>query len=294
MSADQPGGSRSRLEPGLCHCLRVRIAGPVDPAVVAARFAVIGAAPVSAVSASAASASAAGTLWVEPVPARPAQPLAARRREAELTRPVPRSQGLRAVLLRYQDGQSDLILAGHRRVVDQPSLRLIAGALTDGNAGLEWRAGQAPEAEATAAAAPRWGLGAAAGAAAGGTGGIIELGDGAGSEPAAWLAALAVVLSRYQAGEQEHAIAAVLPAAGRPPGALGAFDTTVTFGPDLAGTSLGGLVARFRSPAAQAPAPAAAGLVAAGLVFEAGAAAGRRRVPALARAAIPAVHRDRA
>ncbi len=61
-------------------------------------------------------------LWVEDVPAAADSGTAARRREAELTRPAdPRTgPGLRTVLLRYDDGAADLVVVAHRAVLADP------------------------------------------------------------------------------------------------------------------------------------------------------------------------------
>ncbi|MGW2933700.1 amino acid adenylation domain-containing protein [Streptomyces sp. NPDC001156] len=67
-------------------------------------------------------------LWADDVPAAPAQPLAVRRREAELHRPVTR--GVRCVLLRYADGTADLVVVAHRDRLDGAGLRHLAEVLT--------------------------------------------------------------------------------------------------------------------------------------------------------------------
>ncbi|MEU1516137.1 amino acid adenylation domain-containing protein [Streptomyces sp. NPDC005811] len=67
-------------------------------------------------------------LWTDDVPAAPAAPLAARRREAELRRPVARE--VRCVLLRYADGTADLVLVAHRDRLDGAGLRHLSEVLT--------------------------------------------------------------------------------------------------------------------------------------------------------------------
>ncbi|WP_416981588.1 amino acid adenylation domain-containing protein [Streptomyces sp. T028] len=67
-------------------------------------------------------------LWTDDVPAAPAEPLAVRRREAELRRPVERE--VRCVLLRYGDGTADLVLVAHRDRLDGAGLRHLAEVLT--------------------------------------------------------------------------------------------------------------------------------------------------------------------
>ncbi|MFJ5270398.1 non-ribosomal peptide synthetase [Streptomyces sp. NPDC088358] len=67
-------------------------------------------------------------LWSDDVPAGPAQPLAVRRREAELRRAV--TDGVRCVLLRYADGTADLVVVAHRTRLDGPGLRHLTEVLT--------------------------------------------------------------------------------------------------------------------------------------------------------------------
>ncbi|MFI7498884.1 amino acid adenylation domain-containing protein [Streptomyces sp. NPDC049687] len=67
-------------------------------------------------------------LWTDDVPAAAAEPLAVRRREAELRRPV--SRDVRCVLLRYDDGTADLVVVAHRDRLDGPGLRHLAEVLT--------------------------------------------------------------------------------------------------------------------------------------------------------------------
>lgn len=67
-------------------------------------------------------------LWTDDVPAAPGEPLAVRRREAELRRPVERD--VRCVLLRYGDGTADLVLVAHRDRLDGAGLRHLTEVLT--------------------------------------------------------------------------------------------------------------------------------------------------------------------
>ncbi len=116
-----------------------------------------------------------------PVPA--ADPLAERRRAAELARPA---DGLRRVLLRYADGPCDLILVAPRDQWDRTALgRLAAGESVDPDRG---RPG--PEAPASAPA-PSWGLGDDGPSVPH----LFALDDG--GDETSWLAALAVTLRRY-------------------------------------------------------------------------------------------------
>jgi amino acid adenylation domain-containing protein len=92
-----------------CHALRVRLAAGVHPEALA----------VPAWS----------RLWVEDVPAAAAEPVARRRREAEMNRAA---TGLRCVLLRYRDGVSDLVLVADRGFLGAAGLRAVVAALTGG------------------------------------------------------------------------------------------------------------------------------------------------------------------
>ncbi|MFE4452072.1 non-ribosomal peptide synthetase [Streptomyces sp. NPDC056796] len=95
-----------------CHAVRVRLTGPPVPErTLADRL------------------SAAGPwrLWVDDVPAGAEDPLAVRRREAELTRPA---SGVRCVLLRYADGEADLVAVADRGRLDVHGLRRLTAVLT--------------------------------------------------------------------------------------------------------------------------------------------------------------------
>ncbi|MFF4658211.1 amino acid adenylation domain-containing protein [Streptomyces sp. NPDC001381] len=97
-------------------------------------------------------------LWADDVPAAPAEPLAARRREAELRRPV--SRDVRCVLLRYADGTADLVLVAHRDRLDGAGLRHLTEVLTGERPPSPCPAPAAPRAPLPPAApAPEWGEG---------------------------------------------------------------------------------------------------------------------------------------
>ena len=98
-------------------------------------------------------------LWVDDVPATSTSPLAERRRTAELTRPV---AGSRRVLLRYEDGESDLVVVTCQEIT------------------------------VATAGAPAWGLGSGSGA----VGTCVQVIDELGDETS-WLVALLVTLQRY-------------------------------------------------------------------------------------------------
>ncbi|WP_105969119.1 non-ribosomal peptide synthetase [Streptomyces geranii] len=124
-------------------------------------------------------------LWTEDVPVPATDPLAERRREAELARPA---QDIRRVLLRYADGVADLIVVAPRDRWDRTAL----GRLTAGDSVAPRTDHDASDAPATPPApAPAWGLA---------DGGptvphLFSLTDG--GDEATWLAALAVTLRRY-------------------------------------------------------------------------------------------------
>ena len=90
-----------------CHALRVRLTAAVHPDALA----------VPGWS----------RLWVEDVPAAAAEPVARRRREAEMSRAA---TGLRCTLLRYQDGVSDLVLVADRGFLGTAGLSAVVAALT--------------------------------------------------------------------------------------------------------------------------------------------------------------------
>ena len=89
-----------------CHAIRVRLTGLVSPQILADRLAAMQPA----------------RLWVDDVPATADEPIAEHRRTMELARPA---ASVRCVLLRYADGQADLIVVARR---DQP-VRWLAAAL---------------------------------------------------------------------------------------------------------------------------------------------------------------------
>ncbi|WP_369166905.1 amino acid adenylation domain-containing protein [Streptomyces sp. R28] len=129
-------------------------------------------------------------LWIEDVPVPAADPLAERRRAAELARPA---DGLRRVLLRYADGPCDLILVAPRDQWDGTAL----GRLAAGESAGPDRSRPGPEAPASASApapAPSWGLGDDGPTVPH----LFSLADGGhGGDESSWLTALAVTLRRY-------------------------------------------------------------------------------------------------
>ncbi|KUO17337.1 peptide synthetase [Streptomyces dysideae] len=97
-------------------------------------------------------------LWPDDVPATPAEPLAVRRREAELRRPVTRD--VRCVLLRYADGTADLVVVAHRDRLDGPGLRHLTEVLTGERPPSPCPPPDVPRAETPPMApAPDWGHG---------------------------------------------------------------------------------------------------------------------------------------
>ncbi|MFK4099048.1 amino acid adenylation domain-containing protein [Streptomyces sp. NPDC019531] len=134
-------------------------------------------------------------LWIEDIPVPAADPLAERRRAAELARPT---EGLRRVLLRYADGSCDLVLVAARDQWDRAALaRLAVGESVEPGTGesVEPGTGESVEPEAgrsaTTAPAPAWGLGDEGPAVPH----LFTLDDG--GDEASWLAALAVTLRRH-------------------------------------------------------------------------------------------------
>ncbi|WP_202919013.1 non-ribosomal peptide synthetase [Saccharothrix deserti] len=169
-----------------CHALRVRLAGAVHPEALTAP--------------------AQSRVWVDDVPARSTEPVAERRRAAEMSRAV---TGLRCTVLRYRDGLADLVLVADRGFLDAAGLRAVAASLTGADpvepAGTEVAA--AAEAATAAAAGTEVGAVAAAGvpdwAAAPDPvdAGAVELAlllDEAG-DAESWRTALAITLVRYDA-----------------------------------------------------------------------------------------------
>ncbi|MGW2559523.1 non-ribosomal peptide synthetase [Streptomyces sp. NPDC001514] len=169
-----------------CHAVRVRLTGP-GPGVPAVSVEVLGARLAAAGP---------WRLWVDEVPAGAAEPLAARRREAELNRPA---ADVRCVLLRYADGAADLVVVADRARLDRSGLRLLTGVLRGtrpAEACPAPAAGRSSGQQPAEGPAPDWGLG-EPGSAGHGTH-HLDLADGGGiGDTAGRLAALALTLSRY-------------------------------------------------------------------------------------------------
>ncbi|NUQ98766.1 MAG: amino acid adenylation domain-containing protein [Streptomyces sp.] len=122
-------------------------------------------------------------LWIEDISVPATDPLAERRRAAELARP---GREPRQVLLRYADGLYDLIVVAPRGRWDRTALNRLAV----GQPVAPHDAPPAPE-TSPAAPAPAWGLGDDRPAAPH----VLALDDG--GDEASWLTALAVTLRRY-------------------------------------------------------------------------------------------------
>ncbi|MET0236323.1 MAG: hypothetical protein ABW224_16875, partial [Kibdelosporangium sp.] len=149
------------------HALRVRLTGPADLPAIADRLRAITSSP----------------LWVEDIPLAAIGPLAERRRAIELSRAADRT---RCVLLRYADGQADLVIVAPR----DKSVRQLAAALL----GLPSPSPQQDTpVEAAGTAAPEWGLGSGRGTATH----HHALPLGTDMDEAAWRKALAIVLDHY-------------------------------------------------------------------------------------------------
>jgi amino acid adenylation domain-containing protein len=203
--------------------------------------------------------------WCDDVPHTSDSPVARRRLHAEMHRALdPHAPGcplVRAVLLRYADQVSDLVLVSHRTVLDARSLRTAVEALAGGTdltgittAHPSWPAAgnegdRAGLQNADFGTIPAWG--------APDLRGIVPA-DPAGDAPearldhtvedtqAALLVAAAIVLGRYE--DQHRPVVAALSAdPDRPEDVLGAFEFGALFPADLTGErSIGDLLARAR------------------------------------------------
>ncbi|UNO42990.1 amino acid adenylation domain-containing protein [Streptomyces sp. MST-110588] len=177
----------SRTQAASCHSLVVRMPGPVDATELERRLRA--GVPESRPEL------AGLRLWEEPPPPGADDPGAVRRRVArEAARPLrPGGPGLRAVLLQHRDGDADLVLvARHDLAFGTPDPLVLVDRTGAGSA--DGPAGPRPS-------APEWGLGVPA--AAGHTGEVPVPFDGrVPADEALLLAAVALVLARYGAGEQ--------------------------------------------------------------------------------------------
>ena len=213
---------------GYTHVLRVRAAGRLDPEALAGRHAALpgpGRAPAGI--------EACDTLWAERVPYAAGTPAAARRAAASAAFPVSAAQGLRAELLHYADGPTDLILTAHRAFLDRRSLyRLAAALLVQDETAPAWSPRTTPFAPPPTELA-RWAVTGRAVPDATVARGPDSLalppelhGD---PEPEAWLAALARAAARYQRDAGPLGLAAIVPAPRHThaAGTLGSFDTLV-------------------------------------------------------------------
>ncbi|WP_328930652.1 non-ribosomal peptide synthetase (plasmid) [Streptomyces sp. NBC_00190] len=171
----------SRSQAASCHSLVVRMPGPVDAAELERRLRA-GAAPAWPELADL-------RLWEEQLSLDAAHPAAAARARREAERPL-RGAGLplRAVLLRYRDGDGDLVLvARHGLTLDGTSLTFgrdgaAAGLPAGDRPALEWGLGDAAEVGRTAEVP-------------------VPLPERLPADPALLAAATALVLARYGAGE---------------------------------------------------------------------------------------------
>ncbi|MGW4838587.1 amino acid adenylation domain-containing protein [Streptomyces globisporus] len=150
-------------------------------------------------------------LWTEPVPAPATSDAAARRRAAEVSRPVASGHRLRAVLLRYADERRegavaapDLVLTADGSALDARSLRVVARVV---------RGDLAPEAVTPLA-------------------GPVPLDLRLDEETRRLASALALTVGRYE-GASAVRVAVPVPARDRPPYALGALDGYAVFAADL-------------------------------------------------------------
>ncbi|MFF8034154.1 non-ribosomal peptide synthetase [Streptomyces sp. NPDC016626] len=210
-----------------CHALRVRLAAapPADgPDAPAARFAALAAAlPGTAATGPAAASTGAARLWTERVPCGSDAPAAERWRARELARPLPahRDAPVRAVLLHYADGVTDLIVVAHRAALDTAALHAFTARLLGepgdfaSTADRPAAAGCAPDAvrPREPSARPDWGLGRPHGPDTPVTRVLPLPADHPEADAESWATALGVVLARYE-GVGRPALAMLLPATG--------------------------------------------------------------------------------
>ncbi|MEV6472710.1 non-ribosomal peptide synthetase [Streptomyces sp. NPDC051657] len=174
-------------------------------------------------------------LWTETVPAPAGSGTAARRRAAEARRPVAPGHRLRAVLLRYADGQApEVVLTADGAALDARSLRIVARVLLG-------------EVEPDAVAPHA---------------GPLPPDLCVDAETRRLAAALALTAGRYT-GAASVRVAVPVPARDRPPYALGALDGYAVFTADLsAGRTVADLLATEPDSPAEGEDPPALMLVA--------------------------------
>ncbi|MFF4042817.1 amino acid adenylation domain-containing protein [Streptomyces sp. NPDC001816] len=225
-----------------CHALRVRLARPADPEPLARRLAAF---------------EGRARLWVEDVPSARDEPEAVRRRARELARPAAARFGLRVVLLGYTGGEADLLLVAHRAVFGRRSLNALARAVLGDGTAVPERGDADVRGTGIEEAEPAWGLG------------DPDFGEewveerigppgGGADEPAAWLAALTVLLARYE--PRERPVVAAL-------GARKDEEPVLVRAESDGITTLGEVTAWFRDRLTADP-PATAHPVTAGIVFD--------------------------
>jgi amino acid adenylation domain-containing protein len=202
-----------------CHALRVRLtagAAADGPDAVAARFTALtaGTGPSAAFPA---------RLWTERVPCGADAPAARRWRDRELGRPLPahRDAPVRAVLLQYADGATDLVVVADRAALDTTALHAFTARLlgAEQDTALTARtAATSPPAEPGPGGPveqPDWGLGRPHGPDTPVTR-VLPLPAGHPETDAeSWATALGVVLARYE-GVTRPALALLAPGTGAP------------------------------------------------------------------------------
>ncbi|MER5983318.1 amino acid adenylation domain-containing protein [Streptomyces sp. NPDC001787] len=225
-----------REAPGaVCHALCVRFTGSGEPDLnrepdpnrepdlrnglsgpqgLSRRFAALAAALPPATGTAAVFRSAA-RLWRQPVPCRSDAPGAERWRSRELTRPLVahRDAAVRAVLLEYADGVAELVVVAHRAVLGAGALHGFTAALlgrapapdrapTAGREGEGRRSGTAAQAAALAGCRfgvrADWGLGSPDGPETAETRVLPLPADHPPGDTESWVAALGIVLARYE------------------------------------------------------------------------------------------------
>jgi amino acid adenylation domain-containing protein len=157
-------------------------------------------------------------LWLEDVAAASVGPKARRRWCAELARAIGPGvrPPMRGVLLRYQDGRSDMILTCHRAFMSEAALRDLTALLVGSRSGrgplprhraVTLDRTEVPALPALRCATPDWGCGVPAAGNRLAASRFRLTGEATQGDMASWLTALAVVLARYGDDGQATAVA---------------------------------------------------------------------------------------
>ncbi|MFY0510303.1 amino acid adenylation domain-containing protein [Streptomyces anulatus] len=252
----------------VCHALCVRIAGALSPGrrkETAERFAAL-AAGLTRSTATAVVLPGTARWWHEPVPCRSDAPDAGLRRGRELARPLVahRDAAVRAVLLDYSDGVSELVVVAHRAVLGAAALHDFVAAVLDrepaadgstvvppGPAGGSDDSGRADAfAGARFDAQLDWGLGRPYGPDSEQTRVLRLPANHPAGDTASWTTALGLVLARYE-GTRRPVLAAMVPDPLDPHGVEGIALVPVDADP---ASTLGTADKRVRATLAEGPA----------------------------------------